>query len=76
MSGRRCGRRGPIEVPEQTVIEPQVEIGADTVIKPFTSITGHVKIGADCVIGPHVVLEGPLDIPAGATIGPFTHQQG
>ncbi len=65
-----------IEVPEQTVIEPQVEIGADTVIKPFTSIAGHVKIGADCVIGPHVVLEGPLDIPAGATIGPFTYQQG
>ncbi|MFO0918246.1 MAG: hypothetical protein U0872_08030 [Planctomycetaceae bacterium] len=74
-AGQADGARRDDEVPEQTVIEPQVEIGLDTVIKLFTSITG-LKIRADCVIGPHAVLEGPLDIPAGTTIGPFVHQQG
>lgn len=63
-----------IENPAQTQIDPQVEIEADTVIRPFTSITGAVKIGANCVIGPHAILQGPLAIPPGTTMGPFTHQ--
>jgi bifunctional UDP-N-acetylglucosamine pyrophosphorylase/glucosamine-1-phosphate N-acetyltransferase len=62
--------------PGQTQIDPQAEIEADTVIHPFTSITGHVKIGASCDIGPHVVLEGPLEIPAGTKLAPFTHRRG
>lgn len=65
-----------IDCPEQTVIDPRAEIEVDTVIHPFTSITGHVRIGADCEIGPHVVLEGPLTIPTGTTIRPFTHRRG
>jgi len=63
-----------IEQPELTVIDPQVEIDADTVIRPFTSITGAVKIGPNCIVGPHAVLEGPLTILAGSKIGAFTHR--
>lgn len=63
-----------IENPAQTQIDPQVEIEADTVIRPFTSITGPVKIGANCVIGPHAVLQGPLTVLPGTIIGPFTHR--
>lgn len=65
-----------IEHPESTVIDPAVEIDADTVIKPFTSITGKVSIGTNCVIGPHAVLEGPMTILPGTKIGPFTHRRG
>ncbi len=65
-----------IENPEQTHIDPQVDIDADSVVRPFTSITGKVKIGANCKIGPHAVLEGPLVILSGSVVGPFTHRKG
>ena len=38
--------------PENTWIGPNVKIGMDTVIYPFTYITGNTEIGEDCVIGP------------------------
>ena len=62
-----------IVVPEQTFIDPQVQIGTDTIIEPFTHIHGSVVIGDNCRIGPHAILEGPLNIPSGTTIGPFQH---
>jgi bifunctional UDP-N-acetylglucosamine pyrophosphorylase/glucosamine-1-phosphate N-acetyltransferase len=65
-----------IVVPEQTFIDPQVQLGADTIIEPFTHISGAVVIGDNCRIGPHAVLQGPLQIPAGTTIGPFQHVKG
>lgn len=65
-----------IVVPEQTFIDPQVQLGADTIIEPFTHISGAVVIGDNCRIGPHAVLQGPLHIPAGTTIGPFQHVKG
>ena len=65
-----------IVVPEQTFIDPQVRIGADTIIEPFTHISGAVVIGDNCRIGPHAVLEGPLNVPSGTTVAPFQHVQG
>jgi bifunctional UDP-N-acetylglucosamine pyrophosphorylase/glucosamine-1-phosphate N-acetyltransferase len=38
--------------PENTWIGPNVKIGMDTVIYPFTYITGNTEIGEDCIIGP------------------------
>ncbi len=40
--------------PATTYIDKQVQIGKDTIIHPFTMITGKVDIGEECVIGPHV----------------------
>ncbi len=40
--------------PTSVYIEPHVKIAADTVIYPFTSITGKTEIGKNCHIGPHV----------------------
>jgi bifunctional UDP-N-acetylglucosamine pyrophosphorylase/glucosamine-1-phosphate N-acetyltransferase len=62
--------------PEQTFIDPQVQIGADTVIEPFTHISGAVVIGDNCQIGPHAVLKGPLELAAGTTVAPFQHISG
>jgi len=60
-----------IVAPEQTCIDPRAEIGADTVIEPFTVIRGAAVIGGHCRIGPHVVLEGPVRLPPGSVIPPF-----
>ena len=69
--------RGGVTIvdPSQTVIDPVVKIGRDTIVFPLTSITGEVVIGENCRIGPHASLTGPLEIPAGETHGPFTHRQ-
>src|SRR5262249_16446154 len=42
--------------PRNTYIEGRTTIGRDTVIYPFTAITGRVRIGANCRIGPHTHL--------------------
>jgi len=38
--------------PDNTTIEPDVQIGIDTIIQPFCFIRGKTVIGKDCVIGP------------------------
>ena len=39
--------------PVSTFIGPDVEIGMDTIVHPFTIIEGKTKIGEDCEIGPY-----------------------
>jgi bifunctional UDP-N-acetylglucosamine pyrophosphorylase/glucosamine-1-phosphate N-acetyltransferase len=41
-----------ISDPATTFIDADVAIGQDTVVHPFTTITGRSVIGEDCVIGP------------------------
>ncbi|HHV43454.1 MAG TPA: bifunctional UDP-N-acetylglucosamine diphosphorylase/glucosamine-1-phosphate N-acetyltransferase GlmU [Firmicutes bacterium] len=74
--------------PDQTIIDVGVEIGLDTVIAPYTLLTGTTRIGANCVIGPfsriqdaviedNVVVDSSVivgsTIHRESTIGPFTH---
>jgi bifunctional UDP-N-acetylglucosamine pyrophosphorylase/glucosamine-1-phosphate N-acetyltransferase len=75
--------------PESTYISPDVSIGTDTVIHPYTFIYGHTRIGKGCVIGPSVWIEdskignevtikfssyiADADIKDKVTIGPFAH---
>lgn len=42
--------------PDSTYIEPDVEIGMDTVIWPNTYLHGSTKIGEDCKIGPNAIV--------------------
>jgi bifunctional UDP-N-acetylglucosamine pyrophosphorylase/glucosamine-1-phosphate N-acetyltransferase len=46
-----------IEKPETVTIDAQVTVGIDTVIGPFTQITGATAIGENCRIGASCVLE-------------------
>ncbi len=39
--------------PETCFLETGVEIGADTLVEPFTILRGATKIGGGCRIGPH-----------------------
>lgn len=72
--------------PEQTYIEPSVQIGADTVIEPGVYLKGDTVIGEDVVIGmnseikdsqiadqvqiTHSVIDS-AKISQGATVGPY-----
>jgi bifunctional UDP-N-acetylglucosamine pyrophosphorylase/glucosamine-1-phosphate N-acetyltransferase len=75
--------------PAATYIDPDVEIGADTVIHPGVIIEGRTRIGAACEIHAHVTITNceigdnvtiksfslmtSSRIEAGASIGPFAH---
>lgn len=59
--------------PAQVSIDLRAEIGADTIIEPFTTIEGPVRIGGNCHIGPHVHLGPRACIPDGTRVPPFTH---
>ncbi|MBN2029237.1 NTP transferase domain-containing protein [bacterium] len=73
------------------MIEPDVKIGKDTMIYPFTFLSGETVIGQECVIGPQVkLLNAKISdhcriefsvienrkIEAGAVIGPFASLSG
>jgi len=53
--------------PDSTFVEADVEIGADTVLYPFTYIRRGAVIGKNCRIGPFVKL-GPRHVPDGSVI--------
>ena len=75
--------------PATTYIEPDVEIGPDTVIHPGVTIEGQTRIGAACEIQGHVrIVDSTLGaqvsvnnfclivgatVADGAAIGPFAH---
>ena len=60
-----------IEDPKSTFIDTNVKIGADTVIHPFTVITGEVEIGKNCEVGPFAHLHEHVHIKDGACVGNF-----
>ena len=75
--------------PDTTVIDPDVEIGPDTIIEPFVQLLGSTRVGAgahirsfsvieNCTIGDRVLIRqscilSESTVAAGAKIGPFAH---
>lgn len=57
--------------PEQTFIAPDVRVGKDTVIYPWTYIEGKVRIGRGCQIGPFAKIRSDSVLGDGAVIGSF-----
>jgi bifunctional UDP-N-acetylglucosamine pyrophosphorylase / glucosamine-1-phosphate N-acetyltransferase len=55
--------------PASTVIDVDVEIGADTVIEPFTTIRGRTRIGGECTIRHSHLVDCTLE--DGVSVGPF-----
>ncbi|MDO4541920.1 MAG: DapH/DapD/GlmU-related protein, partial [Bacillota bacterium] len=43
--------------PSNTFIDPSAQVGADTVIEPFTTVKGNSKIGTQCHIGPQAEIK-------------------
>lgn len=75
--------------PESCVIDPEVEIGADTILEPFVQILGQTRIGSNCrvrsfsVIKDSQIAENVLVrngcvidqaiIASGVQLGPYSH---
>ena len=95
MNARLCGehmRDGVTIVdPETTYLEPELEIGSDSVIYPNTTIARLSKLGESCVIGPncrlsHAILGARVTvresvvmnstIASDVSVGPFAHLRG
>ena len=55
--------------PDATVIDVDVEIGADTVIEPFTTIKGSTRIGEGCSVRHSYLVDCVLE--DGSSVGPF-----
>jgi bifunctional UDP-N-acetylglucosamine pyrophosphorylase/glucosamine-1-phosphate N-acetyltransferase len=78
-----------IYLPETCVIDPDVAIGADTILEPFVQILGRTKIGSDCrirsfsIISDSQIADNVLvrpgciidqsQVSTGALIGPYSH---
>jgi bifunctional UDP-N-acetylglucosamine pyrophosphorylase/glucosamine-1-phosphate N-acetyltransferase len=75
--------------PDTCVIDPDVEIAADTVLEPFVQVLGKSRIGADCRVRSFTVISDSqlsdrvlvrpgciLDqaqVSTGAILGPYSH---
>ena len=75
--------------PATTYIDPDVEVGPDTVIHPGVALEGHTRVGAACEIQAHVrIADSQIGdrvtinnfclilgarVANGATVGPFAH---
>jgi bifunctional UDP-N-acetylglucosamine pyrophosphorylase/glucosamine-1-phosphate N-acetyltransferase len=78
-----------IRLPETVLIDPEVTVGADTVIDPGVQLLGRTRIGSGCTIGTgSVLIEAVLEdrvvvkphsvirishLGRGSSVGPFAH---
>jgi bifunctional UDP-N-acetylglucosamine pyrophosphorylase / glucosamine-1-phosphate N-acetyltransferase len=95
MNARLCAHHmyGGVTIvdPQTTYLEPELEIGSDTVIYPNTTIARLSKLGTSCVIGPNsrlsyarlgdraTVRESVVidsELGSDVSIGPFSHLRG
>jgi bifunctional UDP-N-acetylglucosamine pyrophosphorylase / glucosamine-1-phosphate N-acetyltransferase len=95
MNARLCARhmRDGVTIvdPDTTYLEPELEIGTDSVIYPNTTISRLSRLGRDCAIGPNSRLSNArlgdrvrvresvvtdASVGDGVTIGPFAHLRG
>ena len=56
--------------PASTFVDMQVKVGRDTVIMPFTVISGSTSVGESCNIGPYVCIRDSI-VGNGCNVGPF-----
>jgi bifunctional UDP-N-acetylglucosamine pyrophosphorylase / glucosamine-1-phosphate N-acetyltransferase len=57
--------------PRNTYIDGRARIGRDSVIYPFSVITGQVKVGVGCKVGPFAHLRDGTVLDDGAEVGAF-----
>lgn len=95
MNARLCDRymRHGVTIvdPATTYLEPELRIGADTVVYPNTAISRLSEIGEACTIGPNTRISNAVlgsgvtvresvvtdaAVGAGTTIGPYAHVRG
>ncbi|MGA2593369.1 MAG: bifunctional UDP-N-acetylglucosamine diphosphorylase/glucosamine-1-phosphate N-acetyltransferase GlmU [Bryobacteraceae bacterium] len=60
-----------IEKPETVTVDPDVQIGIDTIVEPFAQILGHSTIGENCRIGACAIVRDS-ELADEVEVGPFT----
>ena len=60
-----------IEKPETVLIDPDVTVGADTILEPFVRLRGETAIGSDCRVGACSLIEDSA-LADGVVVEPFT----
>ncbi|HZT33721.1 MAG TPA: bifunctional UDP-N-acetylglucosamine diphosphorylase/glucosamine-1-phosphate N-acetyltransferase GlmU [Bryobacteraceae bacterium] len=60
-----------IQKPETVTVDLDVEIGADTILGPFTQILGRTVIGENCRVGACSIIQDS-ELDQDVEIGPFT----
>ncbi|HKV95166.1 MAG TPA: bifunctional UDP-N-acetylglucosamine diphosphorylase/glucosamine-1-phosphate N-acetyltransferase GlmU [Candidatus Angelobacter sp.] len=93
MRARKCNELMAAGVsiyrPDTCVIDPEVEIGADTILEPFVQLLGATRIGSNCRIRSFSIIHDSQlgddvmvrpgcfvdqsQIAAGALLGPYSH---
>src|SRR6185437_10716065 len=93
MRARKCNELMAAGVsiyrPETCMIDPEVEIGADTILEPFVQLLGTTRIGSNCRIRSFSIIRDSQlgndvmvrpgcivdqsQIAAGALLGPYSH---
>jgi len=75
MNGRKLAQlmaKGvTIRSPETTFVHDTVTIGPDTIVHPFTVITGKTRIGRNCRIGPFAHVHGKCTLGEATVVGSF-----
>ena len=57
-----------IEDPDTTRIDAGAEIGAGTLLRPFTFVGAGARVGRNCSIGPHAHVPRGTVVPDGTTV--------
>ncbi len=57
--------------PEQTYIEKGAQVGADTLVMPFSVVRRGARVGTGCEVGPFCHLREGAILEAGAAVGNF-----
>lgn len=93
MRARKCNELMAAGVsiyrPGTCTIDPEVEVGADTILEPFTQLLGKTRVGSDCRIRSYSVISDSQiadnvlirpgcvidqsSIDSGAQLGPYSH---
>jgi len=60
-----------IERPETVTVDAHVQVGADTIIEPFSRLLGSTVIGEDCRVGAGAILESAT-LGDRAVVAPYT----
>ena len=60
-----------IEMPETVRVDPEVTVGADTVIEPGVQLLGKTRVGANCIIRTGSILTDAV-LEDGVTVKPYS----
>ncbi len=72
---RWMARGVTISMPDTVYVEKSVTIGQDTLIGPFSMLTGATTIGQSVKVGAHCIIQD-AEVPSGSVVEPYSYIKG